>query len=176
MSAADFLPGFESIGDLLAATPSNVSDDDLAARQDPRYRDITLERIKAERPDLVQTVARAFFGLGLSYRDISYQTGLHRNTVKAIVDAEDASEVVKGIRRTKVLTVHRLGNIALANLEQLLKDPAAVKKAGINGVLDAVRRLADIEQELDQRLNESTVDAPAIKGFQAASVAEEYLN
>lgn len=175
--AEDFLPGFERIEDLLATVPVNISDEEIDRNADKRFPGITLERIKAERPDLCQMVARAFFNLGLTLRQISHITGLHRNTCSEIIAERNATDEIKAVKKERLLRVHQLGNIALTRLSDLLMDQAAVKKAGLTGMLDVVRKLHDLEIDLNPETNDKVVDAGTVArvhGFK--SEAEEFLN
>lgn len=177
--AQDFLPGFESIGNMLTSAPSSMTDDEIDEKAKQRFPNITLERIKRERPDLVETVARAFFNLGLSLRDISYITGLHRNTCSEIIRERNPTDEMRKVRRKKVLQVHQLGMIAISRLYELLHDPAAVKKAGISGIMDVTRRLNEMELDLDQQAEVKTIDAPSVNivdSLSTRSDAEQYLN
>lgn len=177
-AAQDFLPGFESIGNILAGAPSSVTDDEIDEKAKQRFPGITLERIKNERPDLVETVARAFFNLGLSLRDISYITGLHRNTCSEIIRERNPTDEMRKVRRKKVLQVHQLGMIAISRLYELLNDPAAVKKAGISGMMDVTRRLNEMEIDLDQQGHEKIIESPSVnvvESMTTRSDAEKYL-
>lgn len=173
------LPGMETIGELLAGAPIDMSDEEIDKRALQRFPQITLERIKAERPDLVKMVARAYFCIGASLRDISFITGLHRDTCTAIINCTNATDEIKSIKKAKMMRVHALGNRALMRVQELLEDDKAVKKEGIKGMLDVTLKLQDLECSLRTEVEGNVVDVPVVPGFKTINDetdAERFLN
>lgn len=146
-----FLPGFERL-DATREAIAQLSDADI----DRRFPVHTGRNLKASNPRLYAVAARLFYEFGFSQREIAVMCQISRETVAAIVEAEQGTGRSIAQRRARLTRIRRLGERALANLEGLLADEEAVRKAGPVAMASIWKTLEDagvaLEQDLDKLL------------------------
>ena len=146
-----FLPGFERL-DATREAIARLSDADI----DRRFPAHTGANLKTSNPRLYAVAARLFYEFGFSQREIAVMCQIGRDTVAAIVEAEQGTGRTIAQRRARLTRIRRLGERALANLEGLLADEEAVRKAGPVAMASIWKTLEDaglaLEQDLDKLL------------------------
>lgn len=146
-----FLPGFERL-DATREAIARLSDADI----DRRFPVHTGANLKTSNPRLYAVAARLFYEFGFSQREIAVMCQISRESVAAIVEAEQGTGRSIAQRRARLTRIRRLGERALANLEGLLADEEAVRKAGPVAMASIWKTLEDagvaLEQDLDKLL------------------------
>ena len=146
-----FLPGFERL-DASREAIARLSDADI----DRRFPVHTGANLKTSNPRLYAVAARLFYEFGFSQREIAVMCQISRESVAAIVEAEQGTGRSIAQRRARLTRIRRLGERALANLEGLLADEEAVRKAGPVAMASIWKTLEDagvaLEQDLDKLL------------------------
>lgn len=146
-----FLPGFERL-DATREAIARLSDADI----DRRFPAHTGANLKTSNPRLYAVAARLFYEFGFSQREIAVMCQISRESVAAIVEAEQGTGRSIAQRRARLTRIRRLGERALANLEGLLADEEAVRKAGPVAMASIWKTLEDagvaLEQDLDKLL------------------------
>ena len=146
-----FLPGFERL-DATREAIAQLSDADI----DRRFPVHTGANLKTSNPRLYAVAARLFYEFGFSQREIAVMCQISRESVAAIVEAEQGTGRTIAQRRARLTRIRRLGERALANLEGLLADEEAVRKAGPVAMASIWKTLEDagvaLEQDLDKLL------------------------
>ncbi len=146
--ADNFLPGFESIMETRDAI-ARMSDDQI----DLRFPARTGENLKSSNPRLYAVAARLFYEFGFKQREIAVICQISRATVAAIVEAEIGSVNTHQQQLSRLNRVRALRERTFANLEGLMADAEAVKKAGPVAVANIFKMLGEEEAALIERIN-----------------------
>lgn len=103
----------------------------------------TAERLLVSYPDRYRIARGLFFDLGLSKRAICEICRLNARTLNALIERELNARgeefLYKKVRRKKALITYQL----IEQLEELATDPIACEKAGINGLIQAIKQIQD---------------------------------
>lgn len=165
-----FLPGFERL-DATREAIARLTDADI----DRRFPAHTGANLKASNPRLYAVAARLFFEFGFSQREIAVMCQISRGSVAAIVEAEQGSGRSVTQRRARLTRIRRLGERALANLESLLADEEAVRKAGPVAMATIWKTLEEAGVELDRELDKVLTATPAAVGQTGLDEATKFL-
>ena len=165
-----FLPGFERL-DATREAIARLSDDDI----DRRFPAHTGANLKSANPRLYAVAARLFFEFGFSQREIAVMCQISRGSVAAIVEAEQGSGRSVTQRRARLTRIRRLGERALANLEGLLADDEAVRKAGPVAMASIWKTLEDAGVALEQDLDKVLLAEPVREKNDGLDEATKYL-
>lgn len=148
---------------------ARLSDDEI----DRRYPRNTGANLQSSNPRLYRVACRLFFEFGCSQREVAAICQISRDTVSAIVEAEQGSGTSVVQRKSRLARLRRLEERSFAQLEHLLADAEAVKKAGpvaISQVWERIRLAADgIQKELSEVVE-------AKPSLPAATDAVKFLN
>lgn len=103
----------------------------------------TAERLLVSYPDRYRIARGLFFDLGLSKRAICEICHLNARTLNALIERELNARgeefLYKKVRRKKALITYQL----IEQLEELATDPIACEKAGINGLIQAIKLIQE---------------------------------
>ncbi len=134
------LPGFEQLVESKAETDKR----DVGA--DLRARNFTAERLAVEYPGKYALAARAFFKKSRSAESISDILQISPQTMHAIIERECAARGIFDLKEHIKVKATSAAHKAVIKLHELLDDEDAVRKAGITGLVSAIRALtADVE-------------------------------
>ena len=151
--AQEFLPGFENIeaGCLLA---SSMSDFEI----DRRFPANTGANLKSTNPRLYHTAARLFFQFGFSLREIAVICQISRQTVSGIIEAEEGYFSARTQQKARLNRIRRLQAQTFANLEGLMADRDAVRRAGPVAIANVYKMLADEAGVLEASLAKDVIE------------------
>lgn len=140
------LPGFE----LEIASRAKQDIDDIGA--DIRHKEFTGEMLRVRYPGKYALAARAFFEKNRSAESICDILQISPQTMHALVETECAA---RGFSSVKARIRAKAASVALrtvSELQKLLDNPDAVRKAGIVGLTNALKALTgkDDEQKVDE--------------------------
>lgn len=145
--------------DLLGIDAEQMSDDDI----DQRARVCTAETLRSNEPRLYAAAARLFYEFGFSQKRIACVCRISRATVSAIVAACDGGVAAESMRMASLRRVRRIGLLAIDRVEELLRDDAQVKKAGIAVMVDVATMLDSLAGSIFEKgAPTMSVDSQAI--------------
>ena len=133
------LPGFE----LMVVTKAEQDLADIGA--DIRHKEFTGEMLRLRYPGKYALAARAFFEKNRSAESICDILQISPQTMHALVETECAA---RGFSTVKARIRAKAASVALrtvSELQKLLDDPDAVRKAGIVGLTNALKALTGKE-------------------------------
>lgn len=165
-----FLPGFERL-DATREAIARLSDADI----DRRFPVHTGANLKTSNPRLYAVAARLFYEFGFSQREIAVMCQISRESVAAIVEAEQGTGRSIAQRRARLTRIRRLGERALANLEGLLADEEAVRKAGPVAMASIWKTLEDAGVALEQHLDKLLLAEQPEEKAEGLDEAAKYL-
>ena len=133
------LPGFEL--EIVSRAEQDLAD--IGA--DIRHKEFTGEMLRVHYPGKYALAARAFFERNRSAESICDILQISPQTMHALVETECAA---RGFSSVKARIRAKSASVALrtvSELQKLLNDPEAVRKAGIVGLTNALRALTGKE-------------------------------
>lgn len=157
--ADNFLPGFE---ELIATRDAiaHMTDEQI----DLHFPARTGENLLSTNPRLYHVAAQLFYEFGFSQREIAVICQISRATVAAIVERETGSTAARTQQTARLNRIKALRERTFANLEGLMADAEAVKKAGPVAIANIWKILGDEEGVLAEKLKaEATVEAVETK-------------
>lgn len=158
------LPGFE----LEVVSRAERDQADIGA--DIRHKEFTGEMLRARYPGKYALAARAFFEKNRSAESICDILQISPQTMHALVETECAA---RGFSSVKARIRAKSASVALrtvSELQKLLNDPEAVKKAGIVGLTNALKALTGNE---DGKLDS---DKPKKSSSDDNAAADEFID
>jgi predicted transcriptional regulator len=156
--ADNFLPGFEALiatRDVIA----QMTDEQI----DLHFPERTGENLRSTNPQLYSVAAQLFYEFGFSQREIAVICKISRATVAAIVEREMSATATRQQQTARLNRIKALRERTLANLEGLMADAEAVKKAGPVAIANIFKILGEEEAALADKLNAEVVVEPEPK-------------
>lgn len=129
------LPGFE----LEVVSRAERDQADIGA--DIRHKEFTGEMLRARYPGKYALAARAFFEKNRSAESICDILQISPQTMHALVETECAARGFSSVRARIRAKSASVALRTVSELQKLLNDPEAVKKAGIVGLTNALKAL-----------------------------------
>ena len=151
------LPGFEM--EIVSRAEQDLAD--IGA--DIRHKEFTGEMLRVRYPGKYALAARAFFEKNRSAESICDILQISPQTMHALVETECAA---RGFSSVKARIRAKTASVALrtvSELQKLLDNPDAVRKAGIVGLTNALKALTrkDDEQKVDENNENPSREANA---------------
>lgn len=157
------LPGFE----LEVVSRAERDQADIGA--DIRHKEFTGEMLRARYPGKYALAARAFFEKNRSAESICDILQISPQTMHALVETECAARGFSSVRARIRAKSASVALRTVSELQKLLNDPEAVKKAGIVGLTNALKALTGGE---DGKLDG---DKPKKASSDDNAVADEFI-
>ena len=158
------LPGFE----LEVVSRAERDQADIGA--DIRHKEFTGEMLRARYPGKYALAARAFFEKNRSAESICDILQISPQTMHALVETECAARGFSSVRARIRAKSASVALRTVSELQKLLNDPEAVKKAGIVGLTNALKALTGNE---DGKLDS---DKPKKSSSDDNAAADEFID
>ena len=140
-STEQALPGFE----LEIASKAELDMVDVGA--DIRGKNFTGEMLRLHYPGKYALAARAFFEKNRSAESICDILQISPQTMHALVETECLARGFSSVKERIRVKASSVALRTVSELQKLLDDPAAVRKAGIVGLTNALKALTGNESE-----------------------------
>ena len=142
-STEQALPGFEL--EIVSRAEQDLAD--IGA--DIRHKEFTGEMLRARYPGKYALAARAFFEKNRSAESICDILQISPQTMHALVETECAARGFSSVRTRIRAKAASVALRTVSELQKLLDDPIAVRKAGIVGLTNALKALTGKDEGKD---------------------------